>query len=393
MKKIITLFLTLSLLCLCFGCSKDQSEEIKLTEVFDYVFDAGTITSLDYDYADAYFNKEYNNWGGGCSAIAKTLDNGDTIVGRNMDLNISNKAAYIFRTDVKDCYKTINLTYTFRDISPNFEDAKANGLSEEFSKVLPFMADDVLNEKGLYIEVNMRNGEFWPTGESKFSCKGTNPSAKRSVYMFELPRYIGEHCATVDEALDYVNTLNVYSKEGYWNYCFLIADATGHYGILEFATDAVIWNDYHPCQTNFYINELANYVEELQCGKGRYENLMKGIPNVKNEDDMFNLMDSVTYYQVYDPYNCNFDPRSENVGVLPFATNEVLEMEEYKEEIFAAIDEVGQGVRSMSRQEQQNKNEYWESSFTEVINCNKKTLTVRFFENDEKIITLSFDEK
>lgn len=392
MKKIITLFLTLSLLCLCFGCSADKSEEIKLTEVFDHVFDAGTIKTLDYDYADAYFNKEYNNWGGGCSAIAKTLDNGDTIIGRNMDLNISNKAAYIFRTDVKDCYKTINLTYTFRDISPDFEDAKANGLSEEFSKVLPFMADDVLNEKGLYIEVNMRNGEFWPTGESKFSCKGTNPSAERSVYMFELPRYIGEHCATVDEALDYVNTLNVYSKEGYWNYCFLIADATGHYGVLEFACDAVIWNDYHPCQTNFYINELVNYVEELQCGKGRYENLMKGISNVKNEEDMFNLIDSVTYYQVYDPYNCNFDPRSENVGVLPFATNEVLDTEEYKEYIIAAIDEIGQGVRSMSRQEQQNKNEYWESSFTEVINCNKKTLTVRFFEDDEKIITLSFDK-
>lgn len=391
MKKIITLLLTTFMICLCFGCSKG-SNTIELTEVFDYVFDAGTITSLDYDYADAYFNKEYNNWGGGCSAIAKTLDNGDTIVGRNMDLNISNKAAYIFRTDVKDCYKTINLAYTFRDISPDFEDAKANGLSEEFSKVLPFMADDVLNEKGLYIEVNMRNGEFWPTGETKYSCKGTNPSAERSVYMFELPRYIGEHCATVDEAIDYVHTLNVYSKEGYWNYCFIMADATGHYGLLEFAADAVIWNDYQPCQTNFYINELANYVEELKCGVGRYENLMAGIGNVKNEDDMFNLMDSVTYYQVYDPYNCNFDPRSENVGVLPFATNDVLMLDEYKEDIYAAINEIGKEVRSMSRQEQQNKNEYWESSFTEVINCNKKTLKVRFFEDNNKIITLSFDK-
>lgn len=389
MKKFITLTLTLLLLC---GCTKsNDTNKIELTEVFDYVFDAGTFTSLDYDYANAYFESEYYNWGGGCSAIAKVLDNGDTIVGRNMDLNISNKAAYIFRTDVKDCYKTINLAYTFRDISPDYLDAKENGLPEDFSKILPFMADDVLNEKGLYIEVNMRNGEVWPTGESKFSCKGTNPSSNTKVYMFEIARYVGEHCATVDEAIEYVKSLNVYSKDGYWNYCFLIADATGHYGILEFVADAVIWNDYHPCQTNFYINELAYYAEELKCGKGRYDNLMAGIGDVKNQDDMFNLMDSVTYYQIYDPYNCKYDPRSEDVGVLPYATYETVMLDELKEVIFAAMEENGKTVRSMSRQQQQNKNEYWESSFTEVINCNERTLKVRFFEDNNRIITLSFD--
>ena len=393
MKKSKIILLTLiTLLSMClFGCDNNQKQTLEYKEVFDYVYDIGTFTSLDYEYATNYFAKEYDNWSGGCSAIAKTLDNGQTIVGRNMDLNISNKAAYIFRTDVKDCYKTINLAYTFRDISPDVDEIQTKGFSEEFSKVIPFMADDVLNEKGLYIEVNMRNGEFWPTGESKFSCKGTNPESDTKVYMFTLARYIGEHCATVDEAIEYVKTLNVYSKEGYWNYCFLIADASGHYGILEFAFDEVIWNDYQPAQTNFYIDEIANSVEELKCGTGRYEVLMNGIDGVQNEDDMFELMDSVTYYQMYDPYNCKYDPRSESVGVKPFATYEELMKEENKEIVYEAMNEVGKQVLSMSRQQQQNKNEYWESTFTEVINCNEKTLLVRFFEDDNRVIKLSVE--
>ena len=390
-NKITLLIFIITISMSLFGCNEKQTSQIELQEVFDHVYDIGTFTSLDYEYANEYFAKENDNWGGGCSAIAKTLDNGQTIVGRNMDLNISNKAAYIFRTDVKDCYKTINLVYTFRDISPDYDEIQTKGLSEEFTKVLPFMADDVLNEKGLYIEVNMRNGEFWPTGESKFSCKGTNPNSDTRVYMFEIARYVGEHCATVDEAVEYVKTLNVYSKDGYWNYCFLIADASGHYGVLEFVNDYVIWNDYQPAQTNFYVNKLANYAEELKCGKGRYDVLMNGIDKVQTEEDMFELMDSVTYYQVYDPYNCNFDPRSENVGVMPFATYDMIMQDEYKEIIYEAINVVGKEVLSLTRQQQQDKNEYWESSFTEVINCNEKTLFVRFFEDDSRTIKLSFE--
>lgn len=390
--KILTTLLIASLLFVCNGCEKkDKYGSDKFEQVFDYVIDLGTYSNLDYEYANNYFDSEYNNWGGGCSAIAKVLDDGDTIVGRNMDLNISNKAAYIMRTNVKDCYKTIGLAYTFRDISPDFKDVINDGLSEQFSKVLPFMSDDVLNEKGLYIEINMRNGEFWPTGESKYSCSGTNPNSDTNVYMFQIPRYVGEHCSTVDEAVEYVKSLNVYSKDGYWNYCFLIADATGHYGILEFAANHVIWNDYEKAQTNFYIDPIVNYTEELKCGIGRYNKLISEIDDVKNEDDMFKLMDSVTYYQVYDPYNCQYDPRSEDVGILPIATYDVVTDEENKELIMKAMDEYGKEVLKQTRQEQQDKNEYWESSFTEVINCNKKTLLVRFFEDDEKIIKLSFD--
>lgn len=391
MKKLTSLMLKVFMcLLILFTCSSCKSNR-ELKEVFEYVYDAGTYTELDEDFADKYFLKNYDNYGGGCSAIAKTLENGQTIVGRNMDLNISNKAAYIVRTNVEGHYKTVGLTYTFRDVSPDREEIIKNGLPSDFEKLIPFMADDVLNEKGLYVEVNMRNGEYWPNGDPKFSCSGTNPESDKRVYMFELPRYIGENCATVDEALEYVKTLDIYSKNGYWNYCFIMADATGHYGLLEFAMNQIVWSDYQPCQTNFYVNEILNYLQEYQCGNGRYELLMNNIDSVQSEDDMFNLMKRANYYHIYDPENCEFDYRSESVSVLPYATIGVLTDEKLEEFIDEAMLEMGNEVKALTREEQQNLNCYWETTFTEVVNCNEKTLLVRFFENDDKVIKLNVE--
>ena len=389
------LFVFALVLTCCVGCGAEKapaSNDVTLTPVYDYVFDAGTYTALDYDFADAYFAEEYDNYAGGCTAVAKVNEAGDTIIGRNMDLNISNKAAYIMRTDVEGCYKTLGLAYTFRDISPDYAEVRENGLPDTFAKVLPFMADDVLNEKGLYIEINMRFGEFWPTGDSKFSCPGTNPDSDTRVYMFQLPRYIGEHCATVEEAVEYAKTLNVYSKDGYWNYCFLIADATGHYGVLEFGANQMIWLDGQQAQANFYLSEELAEIQELKCGVGRYDKVMAGIDAVQTREDMFALMDSVSYFQFYDPENCQFDYRSENMGAVPFATYDILMEEENRPLIDEALLEIHDYVSTLSRQELQNANEYWESAFTEVVNCNERSLFVRFFEDEAKTLTLTFDE-
>lgn len=361
----------------------------KLEKVFDYVYDLGTYYCYDVEAADAYFAEEYDDWGGKCTAVEKTLDDGSVIVGRNMDLNISNKAAYMYRTKIKGCYETINLTYTFRDISPDAELIEKEGITSEFRNLVPFMADDVLNSEGLYIEINMREGEFNADGTAKFSCSGTNPASDKRIYMFEVPRYVGEHCATVDEAVEYVKSLDIYSKDGYWNYAFLMADATGHYGVLEFAQNKVLWNDYQQAQANFYIDKEMNAIEDYKTGVGRYNTVMDGVKNVKNEDDMLELMKSVNYFSFYSPESCKFDVRPECVG-HGITYDMVMDPANY-DYIMSMIKKEGDVVNSMTRQELQNKNEYWESSFTEVINCSEKTLFVRFFENDEKTIKLDFN--
>ena len=350
--------------------------------IFDNVLDAGTYKKVDYNTANKFNEKLYDNWGG-CTAIAKNIGD-NTIIGRNMDLTVSDKSAYIFKTNVKDKYKTINLAYTYRDYAPNYSDA-LNGLEDEFYNVLPFISDDVLNEKGLYIEVNMRNGE-----EDKFSCSGTNPNSSERVYMFSLPIYIGLNCATVEEALEYVKTLNIYSKKGYWNYAFMIADSTGRYGILEFAQNKILWNEGQNAQANFYIDEEMSKINELKTGIGRYNYVREHVNEVNTKDDMFNMMDKVKYSEAYVD-NPNFDVRSEFVGAKENWTYDYVMDDNNQEEINEYLNKIREFNKTATREDKK-QYEAWESSFTEVIDIKEKTIKVRFYEDNNKIYTLSFND-
>lgn len=107
---------------------------------------------------------------------------------------------------------------------------------------------------------------------------------------------------------------------------------------------------------------------------------------------MFNLMDSVSYFQFYDFKNCKFDWRSENVGALAFATYDFVMDEKYADYTNQQMELMCNEVKTKSLQQLRDANEYWQSAFTEVINCNNKTLFVRFFEDNNKTYTLSFAE-
>lgn len=389
---VLTSVLTLS------GCGKKPVHEVK--EIFEHVYEVPTYQTLDEEYADKYYADNYDNWekttsnnaGGGCSAIKTVLDDGTIAVGRNLDLNISNKCAYIVRTNVPNKHKTVGLAYTFRDISPDLAKLKKDGgLQDDFYKALPFMCDDVLNDKGLYIEINMRSGEYWPTGEDKFACEGTNEHSDKRVYVFELPRYIAENCSSLEEAKEYIKTLNVYTKEHYWSYAFLICDRLGNSSILEFGLNSYYWNDDKICQANFYLNEECYDIERIYSGLGRYDTLMAGIGDVHDLSDLYELMKSVNYYHVYTPYECPFDPRSENIGAVPYFTYEYIFDESHKEEILAMMDAYGKTVKALSRQQQMDLNCYWESSYTATVDITNREFTVRFFEDDTINAKIAFD--
>ena len=407
MKKILCALLSLCML-LAAGCASGQNNNAKLTELDKYIFEVEEYTSLDYDYADEFYAKSNDNWGGGCSAISKMVD-GHRLVGRNMDQSISNKCAYIIRTNAGK-FKTFGLVYTHRDYSPDYEEIMSKGMSDELYKILPFMCDDVLNDAGLHIEINMRHGEYWPNGEDKFACSGTNPEASRRVYMFELPRYIGENCATVAEAKEYVSTLNVYSQDHYWNYCFIVSDSEGHSSLLEFADDEVYWLDedkldsydwlevYHPkaiAQANFYLNELSWYAQDMKSGEGRYIAMQEGIEAVNSRSDMYDLMRKVQYSSYYLDYdeckNEHFDPRSETLGEVSWAVYDLIMHPDFEDSAREILNEINAPIRELTRQEKQDVNEYWESIFTEVVDVNTQQIFVRIFENEDRLYLIGFD--
>lgn len=427
------------------GCKK-QPHYTKLKEIeegsriFEINYD-----KVDYDGGDKFWAENNDNWGGGCSAVTKNIG-GHRIVGRNMDLNLSHKAAYVVRTNENEKQiKTLGLAYTFRDYSMDYSVVKEKGITDEFKTILPFMCDDVINNKGLHVEVNMRHAEVDFSGYDQFSLEGTNPG-KHRIHMFELPRYIAENCTTVAEAKILVNNeLDIYSKSGYWDYCFIISDSNEdgsvqHSSLLEFSAigdlgliynslsaeqkregieevKAVNWIDEEDinkidwlktgptgnevsytmnalAQTNFYINWWAYERQDVKSGEGRFITIQKLINDVNSKEEMYDLMRRISYSYFYNEYDIvdkyHFDPRSENLGEGQGLTYDFLFSDEYNPIIRELLDSAiaPQGQYDF---EKKIENHMWESTFTEVVDVTERNIEVRFFEDEGLRFKVSFD--
>ena len=454
-RAYVSIALVLALLAGLVTVSGCESKEhfTKLQEIAEgsRIFEVNYET-VDYDAGDKFWKDNNDNWDdGGCTAVSKEISNGHRIVGRNMDLNIAKKAAYVVRTEkTEEEYRTIGLAYTFRDYAPYYEEVREKGISEEFKKILPFLCDDVMNDQGLHVEVNMRHGEVDFGGNDQFSLRGTNENGTRRVHMFELPRYIAAHCTTVKEAKEYIKTLDIYSKNGYWNYAFLVSDsveydgAKTHASLLEFSAigylggvwndlvtsgslegekevSAVNWIDDTPeslaaldyigigptnmgtdykinalAQANFYLNWWAYQRQDMKSGQGRFFTVQSLINEVDSTDEMYDLMRRISYSWFYQTYEeCatyHFDPRSENLGEFQGATYDFIFDPKCQDYIPALFDAYTQTVRDMkSREEKENDGTLWESTFTEVVDVTDRTIYVRFFENESLRFAITFD--
>lgn len=360
---------------------------MKLNKLADYIFETEAYTELDYEFAEKGFESKFDGWAaikGGCSCVVKQTAAGDVVVGRNMDLTISNKPAYVVRTNCPGKHQTVGVAYTYFD-GPDYEEVLRDGVSDSFAKLIPFLCCDIMNDAGLYIEINMRNGEKNADGSSKFGCSGTNPGAHRLGAM-NLVRYVGDNCASIDEAIEYVNSFDLYTPSDKlpWNFTFMIAEKSGRFGLLEIADNKVSWLEGQKGQTNFYLTKEFNDKEELKCGLGRYDMLMNGLGSVDNEDDMFELIDKATYFRVYRE-NPTYDVRTEYVDIEPGWTTEYVLADENKDVVQARVKRNVDRLSKMTRQEIQDECKYWESIFTVVANCSSRELRVRFFEDNERI--------
>ncbi len=381
----------------CSGSTVEESEEPESTNVMgevlgDYVIELPVVTEIDYETGLETMKEMYGQFG--CSAVGKVLDNGDMVIGRSYDLYYSNNPAYVIRTDVEGFYKTVGLAYNTFDGS-TFEEAKTNGITQDELLNLVFFTGEIMNEKGFYVEANMREAQPEETGIA--ISTGTNPDAEVSCSLPALVRYLAERCATVDEAVELANSVNVYAmSNGDLNWCggYFLADESGHYGVLELVDNKLVWIDGQNCQTNFYLNDEYKDKAIIGSGVGRYELLESGIGAVENEDDMMALIKKVRYSQMLDPYNCLFDPRSEFSGVgegyEAFGGMLTLDMcadDQYKDAILEAMEEAGAQERAKSLQTLKDESSQWLSAWQTTANCNKKTLKVVFFEDD----ALTFD--
>ena len=364
----------------------------------DYVIELPVFEDIDYEKGLEIDKELCGQWG--CSAIVKVLDNGDTVVARSMDLFYSHKPGYIIRTAVDGFYKTVGISYS-SFCGPTFEEVKERGITQEEALAIIFFTADILNEKGLYIEGNMRFQQPECTGIK--DSDGTNPDADQSYSLAALIRFLGERAGSVDEAIELANTVNVSGLNNgavVWGGALFMADATGHYGVLELCDNKLIWNEMENCQTNFYLNEEYKDKAIIGNGNGRYDTLKEGVGAVKTQEDMEDLIAKVKYTQLWEPDTCQFDPRGEFSDINPelfkeyggYFTMEQAFAEENKEYIMNLLRESGaiEKVKPLSQLRDEGKE--WMSIYQSIVNCNKKTLRVIFFEDPEFTFDLKIEQ-
>ena len=377
-----------------------QSEMVKGKVWGSHVIELPVITEINYAEGLAADDKLLGQYVG-CSLISKVLDNGDMIVGRSLDFYFSNRPAYILRTAVPGYYKTVGLAYNAL-AGPTFEEVEKNGISQKDISGMIFFTTDIMNEKGLYVEADMRPEE--PEEETGIKpSSGTNPGAEYRMSFVALIRFLGERAANVDEAVALAKTVDVHgmkTEHSEWGGALFLADPSGHHGLLELVDNKLIWTDGAVGQTNFYYSEGYRDKAKYGNGYGRFDVLVKGIDAVKTEQDMMDLIYKVRYTQLIHPETCAFDPLTEFTGIASPAFEKfggkltakaAMDPANHEELMQIAIASFAD-KRDWTLQQLRDDGTLWQSQFQVVANCNRRKLHVMCFEDPELIFDFTVEK-
>jgi len=236
----------------------------------------------------------------GCTCFAKRNSKGEVVFGRNMDLDISQKCAYVYRTSFGK-YKNICVTY-----SPgtylNYDEVKQveEIPQSEMDKFL-CVACDALNEKGLYIQVDLREEKEnticygLHTNNGEVTRADGTPWKDLRASTVAVTQLVSQNCATVAEAVEFVkNSYDWYTFTpapgvslgvNQNNFAFMIGDANGDYGLLEIAQDQVNFIPYQYGHANFYITPKWNALDPVGAGLGRLDWVSKVITPVETLEE------------------------------------------------------------------------------------------------------------
>ncbi len=296
----------------------------------------------------------------GCTAMAKHNSDGDVVIGRNMDLEISQKPAYVYSTSFGR-YRNVCVTYS-PTTGADYEDVKK--MDEIDPNLVPFIVYsccDALNEKGLYAEVDLREAN------PRLSCYGLHSKRGETVRDDGTPwtdlractvsvvQLVTQNCATVKEAVEFLkNSYDWYtvtaasddpnrgSMVDSCNMALLVGDATGEFGVIEVAQDEVRYVPYQFGHANFYIDPVWACLDTCGAGIGRLAKVPDVIQDVETLEDAMDAMKPIMWknetlyigeaYRADDdahpnPYrqivfqddrgNPSLDYRNEYVGLFP----------------------------------------------------------------------------
>jgi len=232
-----------------------------------------------------------------------------------------------------------NLEMTKARLDKILAGAKPNEIETYLLQLLPYIAVDGINEKGVVCCINIAQ-----KGSGIGKTTGTNPGATFELHAVLCPSYILNCCATAKEAIETLKGINIWAYDEsqiekiYSEYHFMIADPNETY-VVEFRNNKMLVREVSdkPYMTNFNLllsdnttvsfddkghvkpETIINYAgDEVTkdwgngCGIHRYNLIADSYAKLSGHEDMRSLLDSIAYGQFYKQPKPFFD---EFVGV------------------------------------------------------------------------------
>ncbi|MGN0608210.1 MAG: carcinine hydrolase/isopenicillin-N N-acyltransferase family protein [Oscillospiraceae bacterium] len=209
-----------------------------------------------------------------CAAFAAAAPDGDHLFGRNFDYDSTDTV--LVYSHPKDGYASIGMAdMAFVEVGDGQQTSADSIMGRSLMIVLPYAIMDGINEKGLGVGIlELVTDEIH------------EDEGKPDILIFSALRAILDKCATVDEAIEFLDAYDVHSDLGNAYHLF-VTDRSGAYAVIEWLDGEMIANRI-PAVTNTVVTPGEHY------GKGQADDRFDKIM------DALSSADSVTADEAMD---------------------------------------------------------------------------------------------
>lgn len=363
-----------------------------ITQVENYVFNV-TYEVLDYESSKEYFKTKYPDYFG-CTSIRK----GD-FFGRNYDWLYDETATFrVSVTGNGNRYASQGIA-SIKDITKSIAERVVAGEEEDLYnfKILPFMMQDGINEKGVTAAINV-------VPNDKGKTVGTVPLLKQTdkLCVFEIVRYILDNFSSAKQAVKYLkNHVSIFtpSTQSFKYEChFLVADENESY-LIEFINNELIYTLMDKAYiTNFHLEGvefdpetntvIKDTVEPFGMGIERYDLISENYEDLSSIEDMRDLMDELKYSKSYtltdNPWYTEF------VGDYTASGHNILTVQSESSEFNWILEHERARFAERSRDPESENFGTWQTVHSSVYDIPRKTLYLKSQESENEY-TFSFN--
>ena len=288
-------------------------------------------------------------------------------VGRNFDYFMNQCPTFVIRTTAKENrYATIGVGRLAKITSKTVE----SGLPEEKLDLLPWFLLDGMNEKGLVINSNVLFKADW--GEIPHT--GTNPGAPELNDLF-LVRPLLDNCATVDEAVTYLQKYNITPMNSeIMDLHYMISDPEKTC-VVEFFNNEIVVKEQN-IMTNYFIN--IDKIPDHPDGLERMQVLQENYDEGNTMEGMYQLMQRAKYTNSYYASNKWYSEQG-------LTYSQILELPENAEEaLIPTQEEFEQEKEYVKKNGLRETTEWWDTTHNTIYDIENKKIWVTVHERYEE---------